>query len=92
MSQDPRYKIYSPTWMRIEELGARGLTLSQIKDAYSYGLLTSYATHGIYLSKVQNLNFADKDAGDNPVESTYEYEPYLTYTVTLYWSIFNSVP
>ena len=73
MTRDPRYKIYSPNWARIEELGARGLTLSQVKDAYRYGLILSYATHGFYLSRVQNLSFADKDPEDSPADSTYMY-------------------
>ena len=73
MSQDSRYKIYYPNFARIEELGARGLTLDHVKDAFKYGNIKSFATHGGYLTTVHNLSYNDKGPDDNPEDSTYRF-------------------
>ena len=73
MSQDNRYKVFSPNFARIEELGAHGLTLDYIKDAFGYGNIKSFATHGAYLTTVQNLSFNDKGPDDSPQTSTHGY-------------------
>ena len=73
MSQDNRYKEFSPNFARIEELGARGLTLDHIKDAFRYGNIKSFTTHGAYLTTVQNLSFNDKGPDDSAEDSTYGY-------------------
>jgi hypothetical protein len=74
MSQDTRYKVYSPNFARIEELGARGMTLGLIKDAFKYGTINSFASHGSYLTTVQNLSFNDKGPDDSAEDSSYGYD------------------
>ena len=71
MSQDMRYNFFPPNFARIEELGARGMTLKHIKDAFRFGNIKSFATHGAYLTSVQSLSFNDKGPDDNPDDSTY---------------------
>ena len=74
MSQDTRYKVYSPNFARIEELGARGMTLDLIKDAFKYGTINSFASHGSYLTALQNLSFNDKVPDESAEDSSYGYD------------------
>lgn len=67
-----RYKVFSPNFARIEELGARGLSLDHVKDAFRFGNIDSFATHGNYITAVQSLSFNDKGEDDNPEDSTYK--------------------
>ena len=83
MSQDNRYKVFSPNFARIEELGARGLTLDLIKDAFKYGTINSFATHGTYLTTVQNLTLNDKSPGDAAEDSTYGYDRFSCVTLDI---------
>ena len=73
MTSDMRYKVFSPNFARIEELGARGRTLDHVKDAFRFGNITSFASHGNFLTTTQSLTFNDKDEDDNPNDSTYRY-------------------
>ena len=75
MSHDMRYKVFSPNFARLEELGARGLTLDHVKDAFRFGNIKSFATHGNYLTAVQSLSFSDKGEDNNPDDSTYRCVP-----------------
>ena len=72
-SQDPRYKVFSPNWARIEELGSRGLDTKTIKTALKFNQIKSFLTHTAYLTQVMNLSFTDKDPTDDPLDSTYRY-------------------
>ena len=72
-SPNPRYKVFSPNWARIEELGSRGLDTKTIKTAFKYGQIKSFLTHTAYLSSVMHLSYTDKDPTDDPLDSTYRY-------------------
>ena len=69
-SPDPRYKVFSPNWARIEELGVRGLDTKTIKTAFKYGQIKLFLTYTAYLSSVMNLSYTDKDPANDPPELT----------------------
>lgn len=79
MTSDMRYKVFSPNFARIEELGARGLSLDHVKNAFRFGNITSFASHGNFLTTTQSLTFNDKDEDDNPNDSTYRYVPCISF-------------
>jgi hypothetical protein len=77
MASDNRYKVFSPNFARIEELGARGLTLDHVKEAFRFGTITSFATHSTFLTTTQSLTFNDKEEGDDRDDSTYRCAPVM---------------
>ena len=71
--QDIRYKVYSPNWARVEELGARGLRTEDIHAALRSGQVLNYGTHREFLQATANMTFNDKGPKDAPTDSTYMY-------------------
>ena len=68
---DVRYKVSSPKWARIEELGARGLMTEDIQAALPGGKVWTFGTHREFLLTTATLNFHDKDSADAPEDSSY---------------------
>ena len=70
---DLRYKAFTPTWARIEELGVRGLDTKAIQAALGTGTIRSFKSHRDFLQTTQTLTFEDKRPNDPASNSTYAY-------------------
>lgn len=73
-ASDIRYKVFTPNWARVEELGARGLTTMAVQAALRSGQVRNFGSHREYLLTTSTLNYNDKAVGDDPEDSTYKYD------------------
>ena len=71
--QDIRYKVYSPNWARVKELGARGLRTEDVHAAQRSGQVLNYGTHREFLLATSNMTFLDKGPNDAATDSAYMY-------------------
>ena len=72
-ASDLRYKAFTPTWTRVEELGARGLDTKAIQEALGSGTIRSFKSHRQFLQDTQTCTFVDKRPTDPATDSTYVY-------------------
>lgn len=82
-ASDLRYKAFTPTWTRVEELGARGLDTKAIQEALGSGTIRSFKSHREFLQATQSCTFVDKRPTDPATDSTYVYAHPPIYVLTL---------